>query len=146
MKGTLTATAAFQLLIQASADAIDAREQGEEAGIIQSWMSRDEGIAIMLALMVKNNYEPQFSPQIMTSLLINYCRDGLADAFVEFFCQLSEQRGERVSPTELRKRQFDVLIDIQQAAITGNSFGWKQYWGPFKEPYVSQWEAGFSSC
>lgn len=146
MKETLTASSAFQLLIQASADAIDTRKQGEDAGIIQPWMNQDEGIAIVLALMVRNGYEPQFSPQLMTSLLMNYCRDDVADAFVEFFCQLSEQSGVAISAADLRKRQFDALIDIRQSAITGKSLGWKQAWGPFKEPHASHWREGFSSC
>lgn len=145
MKQTLTASSAFQLLIQAAADGIDKREQGEKTGIIQGWMNQDEGIAIILALLLRNGYEPEFSPQLMTSLLMNYCRDDLTDAFVDFFCQLSEQSGIVVSPSELRKQQIDVLIDIRQFATTGKSLGWKQSWGTFKEPHVSQWRAGFSS-
>lgn len=146
MKPIITVSAAFQLLIQAAADGIDEREQGEKAGIIQGWMNQDEGIAIILALLVRNGYESHFSPQLMTSLLMNYCRDDLADAFVEFFCQLSEQSGVTVSPSELRKQQFDALIDIRQSAITGKSLGWQQSWGTFKEPHASQWCDGFSSC
>lgn len=146
MKNTLTASSAFQLLIQAAADATDSRKQGEDAGIIQSWMNHDECIAIALAMLVRNGYEECFSPQLMTSMLMNYCRAGLAEAFVEFFCQLSQQNGSEVLPSDLRKKQFDALIDIRQAAITGKSLGWKQSWCPFKEPHASQWIAGFSHC
>lgn len=145
MKETLTASSAFHLLIQAAADGIDSREEGEKAGIIQEWMNEDEGIAIILALLVINGYESRFSPKIMTSLLLNYCRDDLTNAFVEFTCQLSSQKGNLLLSSDLRNQQIDVRIDIRQAAVDGKTLGWQQTWGMFKEPYASQWCDSFAS-
>lgn len=144
MKENLTATSAFQLLIQASADATDLRKQYEDSGFIQSWMSHDEGIAIILAILIKNGYEERFSPKIMTSLLMNYCRDDLVNAFIDFFCQLSEKSGVDISSSDLKTQQIDARMDIHQAAINGKSLGWKQSWGPFKEPHLSEWITGFA--
>lgn len=48
----LTATEAFQILIQSTADATDCRDDGEKIGIIKQWMNDDEAIAIVLAWRV----------------------------------------------------------------------------------------------
>lgn len=143
MKDTLTATSAIQLFIQASADATDSRQRAEEKGVIQSWMTNDEGVAIVLALMVRNRYESYFSPRLMTSFLVNYCRGDISEAFVDFFCQLSNQDGSELSAEKLMDKQFDVLLDIREFAIAGKSLGWKKHWGKFKEPFLSQWNSCF---
>ena len=145
MDKTLTATSAFQLLIQASSDAIDHREQGEMLGLIQPWMSQNEGIAAVLALLIRKGYESDISPKIMTSLLKKYCHHDLSEAFMQFFCQLAGQNGLEISADSLRNSVFDTHIDISQFAIAGKSLGWKASWGAFKEPYSSQWRNAFAS-
>ena len=146
MKPTLSATLASQLLIQCTADVTERREEGERAQIIQGWMNTDEAIAIVLCLSVLGSYEPTFSPQVMTSLLQNYCRDAIADSFVDFIYQIAEKQGiVLVDKAQLESHQFDVHLDIAGMASNGKTLGWKALWGPFKEPYYGHWNAGFES-
>lgn len=144
MKSTLSATLASQLLIQCTADVTERREEGEQVQIIQGWMNTDEAIAIVLCWNVLGSYEPTFSPQVMTSMLQNYCREEIADAFVDFFYQIAKKQGvDVVEKDQLESHQFDVHLDIGGMAANGKTLGWKPSWGPFKEPYLTQWNAGF---
>lgn len=146
MKDILTATSAFQLLIQAAADVIDHRQQGESVGIIQPWMSTEQGVASVLVLMIRRGYDSKFSPKLMAVLLRKYCHDSLYDAYIDYFCQLSGQSGNPLLEKDLRDDSaLDVLIDIKDFARRGKSLGWSPSWGLFKEPYASQWKRGFSS-
>lgn len=109
-------------------------------------MNTDEAIAILLCINLIRTSESEFSPQIMVSMLQNYCRDEIADAFMDFYRQIANKQGIPVVDKEqLENHQFDVSLDIAGMAINGKKLGWKPSWGPFKEPYLTQWEAEFLS-
>jgi len=141
----LTASKAFQLLIQATADATDARQQREDEGVIQSWMSNDEAIAVGLAYRVWEGFEEKTSPLVMTSLLVNYCSEDLVDAFVNFLQIVARKDGVSLEASALLDSCIYVLIDIPAFALTGKALGNKETWGQFKEPYATQWRSAFSS-
>lgn len=140
----LTATKAFQLLIQSVADVTDFRDDGEKTGIIKQWMNYDEAIAIVLAWRVTTEYEQNVSTKLMMSLLMNYCRDSLADAYADFTCQLLQKENIEAAPDGLKDRRYDVLIDIEKFAISGKQLGFKSSWNPFREPFSPQWQKGLA--
>ncbi|WP_075323728.1 hypothetical protein [Acidithiobacillus albertensis] len=140
----LTATEAFQILIQSTADATDRRVDGEKIGIVKQWMNYDEAIAIVLALRVTTEYELHFSPKLMMSLLMNFCRDSLADAYADFACQLLGRENIMMTPSQLKDNPFVVLIDINDFAISGRNLGFKPAWNPFREPFSTQWRNGLA--
>jgi hypothetical protein len=140
----LTATEAFQILIQSTADVTDRRVDGEKIGIVKQWMNCDEAIAIVLALLVTTEYELNFSPKLMMSLLMNYCRYSLADAYADFSCQLLRRENIIMTPSEFKDNQFDVFIDINDFAISGRNLGFKSTWNPFREPFSTQWRNGLA--
>lgn len=144
MKSILSATSASQLLIQCTADVTERRGEFEQAQVIQGWMNTDEAIAILLSINMIGANESEFSPQIMVSMLQNYCRDEIADAFMDFYCQIAEKQGILVvDKVRLESHQFDVSLDIAGMGANGKNLGWKPSWGPFKEPFLTQWNAGF---
>lgn len=139
----ITATKAFQLLIQSTADVTDHRDDGEKIGIIKQWMSDDEAIAIVLALRVITEYEINFSPKVTMSLLINYCRTDLIDAYADFVIQLFKKENVVITLDELKNKQHDVLIDVENFAIACRRLNFKPSWNPFREPFSTQWRNGF---
>ncbi len=140
----LTATKAFQILIQSTADVTDCRDDGEKIGIIKQWMNYDEAIAIILAWRITTEYEKNVSPKRMMSLLMNYCRDSLIDAYADFACQLLQKENIATSPDILKDKQHDVFIDIEKFAISGRRIGFKSSWNPFREPFSTQWQKGLA--
>lgn len=143
-KVLLNATSAFRVLIQACADVHDCRPQAEAAGIVHGWMNLREAVGVVVALTLVENYEPEFSPKIMASVLFKYCDAELLAAFVDFYEQLSGGGGA-AARKEMRSQQFDVVMDIAEFAASGRAAGWKSHWSPFKEPYNGQWQKAFAS-
>ena len=146
----LTATTAFQILLQSTADVVDCRSDGEKVGIIKQWMSHDEAIAIVLAWRVTGEYEQHVSPKLMMSLLMNYCRDDITNAYAVFVCQLLQKDGVEISPDQLKNKQYgviyDVIIDVEEFLISGRArtLGFKSSWDPFREPLSTQWQRGLA--
>lgn len=137
----LTTVFAFQLLMQATADAIDAREKCKQNGIIQEWMNEGESIAMVLAVrLTTDGFEQNLSPKIMHSLLKNYCRDEIKDSFLDFYAGLLKLD----TLENVVSEQFNALMDIRGCAIVGKDIGWKEHWNPFKEPFFAQWKSGFN--
>lgn len=143
-KQYLTATAAFQILLQSTADVTDCRSDGENVGIIQKWMSHDEAIAIVLAWRVISEYEQNVSPKLMMSLLTNYCREDITDAYANFISQLLQKNNVKISQHELKSKQYDVFIDIAEFLSSGRAsgLGFKRSWNPFREPFFTEWQIG----
>lgn len=140
----LTATIAFQILIQSTADVTDCRDEGEKVGLIKQWMSYDESIAIVLAWRIITEYEQNISPKLMMSLLMNYCRDSLTDAYADFACQLLQKENTSISQDVLKNNQYSVLIDIEKFIISGRRVGYKSSRNPFREPFSTQWQIGLA--
>jgi hypothetical protein len=142
----ITATKSFSLLIQASADIADTRQQAEKLGIIQKWMTHDQAIAYLLVLYVLEDYDYKYSPQIVLSLLKNYCRPEIVESFIDFYYKQTEVMGIKAIPlSQLYNGTVDARMDIEGSASQGLSVGWKISWCPFKEPYKSQWFDGFKN-
>lgn len=142
MKDQMNVTSAFQALIQACADVHDARPNAEALGIVQGWMNQNEAIGAVLAFTLVDKFEPVFSPQIMASVLINYCDRELAGAFIDFYEQLSSD-ADAAKSNEMWAQQFDAVMNIAEFAFGGKSVGWKMHWAPFKQPYLNQWRNAF---
>ncbi len=133
----LTATAAFQCLIQCSADVIERREDGERLGLIAEWMDEDEAVAVVLARLIFQKYDRRHSPAIMASIVELYCRGDVFDSFLNFYRQLAPVAVVDIS-------SIQGVIDIGQLAERGRHLGWRQKWGLFfKSPYLEQWHAAF---
>lgn len=143
----LTATLALQILLQSTADVVDCRSDGEQCGIIQNWMSRDEAIAVVLVWRVTSEYEQKLSPKVMMSFLINYCRDDIANAYADFMCQVLHKDGIVTTPVQLKQQTtVSTFVDIEAFIRSGRAreLGYKASWNPFREPLSTHWQTGLA--
>ena len=81
----------------------------------------------------------------MMSLLMNYCRDSLADAYADFVRQLLQKDNVATTLDELKDKRHDVFIDLEDFAIAGRCLNFKSSWNPFREPFSTQWRNGLTS-
>lgn len=140
----LTATAAFQCLVQCSADVIERREDGERLGLIAKWMDVDEAIAVVLARLIFQKYDRHFSPAMMASVLQLYCRDDIFHSFLNFYEQFAADAAIDISQLKHSLEAIQGLMDIGQLAQQGRKLGWRQSWGScFKSPFLEEWYAAF---
>lgn len=141
----LTATQAFITYVQACADIAECRDRYEKVGFVREWMTRHNAIACVLAILLKADYEHDISPHVMTSFLRNYSPVDLTDSFIEFYCHLMTRLNvSELQPESLRSDdRIDVLIDIPAFAKQGRVMGYKESWGVFKEPHLTDWKTQF---
>ncbi|CAN7777165.1 hypothetical protein [Caballeronia sp. LjRoot31] len=138
---SLSATQAFFTLIQATADAVDARSSGESAGVIQKWMNGDEAIAMVFAYYVWTGFDDR-NAAIVGAMLTEYCRTEIIASFYEFYPQLAKKRFEELFPDGVGESPVQLTMDIGQYALT-NRTNIKQHWNPFREPFASDWHDAF---
>ena len=144
-KELITATKAFQLIIQATADVIDKREEAEKLGFIEKSMTNNQAIGTLLAqYILMDEYEYNSGPQIVFSLLKDYCYDDILKSFTEAYYIITEYRNIKQIPlSQLESQQFNAAINIKEFVEQGARLGWQVSWCPFKEPYKTQWLSGF---
>jgi len=133
---------ALQAAIEATATILDTREQGEAMQIIHPSMTDNEAISYMIAgLLASKDYEHKFSPQIMYSVLKNYCFNEITDNFLYYYPEIMKIKFNIAIDVEtLINSQIDVLFDIKEVAIHGkNNLLYKKHWCPFKEPHKAYW-------
>jgi hypothetical protein len=138
---SLSATQAFFTLIQATADAIDARSGGEAVGIIQKWMNEDEAIAMVLAYYVWTGFDDCNAANVGAMLTV-YCRAEIVTSFYEFYPQLAKKRFDELFPEGVGVAHIILAVDIGQYA-RNNRANVKQHWNPFREPFASEWHRAF---
>ena len=146
-KETITATKAFTLLIQATADITDKREEAEKLGFIEKSMTDTQAIGTLLAQYILiGDYEYEISPQIMFSLIKNYCHEEILEWFKESYYIITKYNNIKQIPlSQFESQQFDVSMDIKGAAEQGSLLGWQISWCPFKEPYKTRWLNSFKT-
>jgi hypothetical protein len=86
----ISVTATTQLLLQVNCDAYEAREQGVECGLIQEGMNNDEAIACPLAYYIFSGYEEKYSPYLVSTFLLTYCRIKILSEFIHFYTQFAK--------------------------------------------------------
>ena len=144
-KEMITATKAFELLIQATADIADKREEAEKLGFIEKSMTNNQAIGTLLAqYILMDDYEYNYGPQIMFSLVKNYCDNDILESFTEAYYIITKYRNITQIPlSQLESQQFVAAINIKEFAEQGAWLGWQVSWCPFREPYKTQWLNGF---
>ncbi len=144
-KEMITATKAFELLIQATADITDKREEAEKLGFIERSMTNNQAIGTLLAqYILMDEYEYNYGPQIMFSLVKKYCGNDILESFTEAYYIITKYRNITQIPlSQLESQQLDAVINIKESAEQGARLGWQATWCPFREPYKTQWLNGF---
>jgi hypothetical protein len=144
-KEMLTATKAFELLIQVTADITDKREEAEKLGFIKKSMTNNQAMGTLLAqYILMDDYEYNYGPQIMFSLLKTYCDNDILESFVNAYYVITKYRNiSQIPLSQLESQQFNAVINIKEFAEQGMELGWQVSWCPFKEPYKTQWINGF---
>ena len=143
----LNATLAFNILINVTANVLDNRKAGEEMGVIDPSATDNEAISYLVATkMVTENYDSEFSPQIMFSLLKNYCIDEISENFLVFYKAILQIKfGQKISDQDITESMITPLIDISDFAEYGKkNLGYKKHYSySFKEPHKSEWVKKF---
>jgi len=139
-KSIITATQSFQSLMQATADALDAREEGIQAGIIISSMPTEEVIPYLYSLYVFIGYERKHSPITACNLLKIYCPEDFSITFEFYYRELAKLEGMDVNIIDFNDDSIIPFIHIPSFAETSARLGNKRHWNPFKEPFRSQWD------
>lgn len=140
----LSTTRAFQCLIEATAAALDSREEGEKLGIIAAWMDLDEAIAVVAAYTIFQRYERSHSPAIMISVFRTYCRPEILSAFIDFYGQMAAAISLNIGAIVERSENIASMISISDVARRGRELGWKSGWGySLSAPFAAEWQSAF---
>ena len=140
----LTATSAFQCLVESTKAATETPPDGEWGGFIPEWMDQDWAIGMVIARTIVRQYEHETSPAVMTAVLRQYCRKRVLDAFVAFYGLGAA--GQTLDVAQLVRSSFecDALVPLFAVARSGKSAGWQLSWGiALKEPFEREWLSAF---
>lgn len=138
IKQSLGTTMAFQLLVTAVFQIREERNLLDQR-IIRPELSESDAIAALLVYAIVRDYEQRFSPRTMSSLLLNYARDDIAQSFIDIF----SAREPSLTRELLSDRRFDAVVDFPSFAQQGRALGWKKSWNIFKPPFDQQWNQAF---
>ena len=139
----LTTTKGFQILLQATADAMDAREDGIKAGLISEHCETDEAIGVLYATYIFNLYEKKLSPIVAYRILEVYCRKIISEAYKLSY--ISYLRNTKNPDIDFSKNNIDTIMEVYPLACRGKEIGYKMHWNPFREPFHSLWNCGFEN-
>jgi hypothetical protein len=143
MGDCLSVTKGFQILLQVTADVMDAREQVDGSGLIPTNRSTDEAIGILYATYIFNLYEKEFSPLMGFRILEVYCRETILEIY-KFSYKLFLKRSVNIE-IDFSKNIIDPVMEIYPMACQVKKLGHKKHWNPFKEPFYSLWNDGFEN-
>lgn len=139
-KGAITTAVAMQFLLQATADAEDARQSGIKSGLIAEWMTKEQSLAYLYAQYVFLGYEKKYSPALVGSFIKKYCTDSLFLDFSFYYIQIANAQGFEIDSVLFDSDKISPQMDIAETAERMKSLGYKKHWiPPFKEPYKQQW-------
>lgn len=138
-----SATEAFMMALQATAEVKDNRDEGERLGYISQEASDEEAIGQVLTNMLLMNTremaesEALLNGQMMTAFLFDYYDEEVLTIFMTLYAH-----AKKINSNELVSDTFSTHFDFDDTIIQGNELGWKNHWNAFKEPYCYQWEDG----
>lgn len=139
----LSVTKGFQILLQVTADVMDAREQVDGSGLIPVECNTDEAIGILYATYLFNLYEKEFSPLMGFRILEVYCRETILEMY-KFSYKFFLKRSTNIE-IDFSKNIIDPVMEIYPMACRVKKLGHKKHWNPFKEPFCSLWNDGFEN-
>lgn len=139
-KPCITVTTITALVLQATADSYDARDQGIKAGLIMPEMNDMEAIACPLAFYVFQGFEERFSPKLTLSFLDNYCLEEIQQYFMLYYIKIANHFGVNFTKNNFANyHQVEAIMDIEGISKDGDRLNLKAKNNPFKEPYRSVW-------
>ena len=130
------------LLLQATVDIYDARDEWVKTGLIIPEMSDMEAIALQLALYVFSGFEEKYSPKFTLSFLDNYCIDTIKENFMFYYIAYANHFGVEYSASDFDNfHQFDVMMSIADLAKEKHRFNINitAKHNPFREPFRTVW-------
>lgn len=129
----LTVTKSIQHVVEVGSHLVD------NEGLVRSESKEqfDEDAGRLLALLVMDKYNDEFSPLIMASVTDKYCSRRLYESFIDGLNSLGIQLASETNET------VEAVMDIQGTAEQGRKLGWKQEWCPFDGDAEEDWNRGF---
>ena len=114
-----------------------------EYGLMHKHSTREESISAALAFLICFAFEHNYSPTLVISFLNRYCTKNSSKFFIHYYKALTTNNNIDISETVFDDSVLMVELDIEGYAKAQSSYNSTTFDMPFKEPYLSMWNAAF---